>query len=184
MTPNSDSGAEDVVQIPDEKPESNGTHPNRDHSSPHGAENLQVSTISSCLLRFIRGRDIVRALAAKRWPKSHFHSPHAPKEDDGCQQGKRVLMKQWILDIVIVARDEDGDECGEQACQHGIQHRPSVRKDGVEHDTRGVNHGQLIEKLHFIFALEVSRAFHRIDIQQNEHLRVAWNKKLPRPITK
>lgn len=75
-------------------------------------------------------------------------------------------MKQWILDIVIVARDEDGDERGEQASQHGVQHRPSMREDGVEHDTRGVNHGQLIEKLHFIFATEVSRAFHHIEIER------------------
>lgn len=45
----------------------------------------------------------------KGWSQEELHHVHASEEDDGGQQRVCPLMEDWVLQIVIVKRDEDGE---------------------------------------------------------------------------
>ncbi len=98
-----------------------------------------------------------------------YHDVDASEENEGGQDRVGVLMESGILEVVIVARDEDGKRDTGDAQRDLDCLRPVVRKSGPEHpadrsvcicekgglqeidsQTCGVDHGQFINQLHRI----------------------------------
>lgn len=66
-------------------------------------------------------------------PKCEFHHPHRAHEDDGCEDGVRILMEGWVLQVVVVERyeycegdqeegEEEAEEAGARVGEGGIGH--------------------------------------------------------------
>jgi hypothetical protein len=106
-------------------------------------------------------------------------------------------MKGRILEVVVIACDEDC--AGEEGSSHDnrVPCRVAIGKSCVTHDTSGVNHGELIDQLHWVYtdtklhklAVSSLRAYLLVAILccasivfgMNIHFRVEWKKKLPEP---
>jgi len=83
--------------------------------------------------------------------EAEFHDIDGAEEDDGGQETVNELVEDGISEVVIEAGNKEC-ECEETERQEeGVSNGSSVREGGVEHDTRCINHRQLIDQLHGVF---------------------------------
>ena len=85
------------------------------------------------------------------WPQAELHHVHASEKDDSGQERICVLMEGRVLQIVVVERDEDGEGDQTKGKEKAELSRLRVGEGGVTHQTRGVNHRQLVNELHRIY---------------------------------
>lgn len=146
-----------VVEVPYPKSTKKDTQPKRNHD-PHCRENLTIPLVRPALLRFlILGHHtlllhrLVRCLSPlQARAEVDLHDVHGSEDDDSREQGICGLVEDWIFQVVVVARDEDGE---------GDEGKPEDERDGgllvvrkccVAHEAGGVDHGEFIDQLHGI----------------------------------
>lgn len=95
-TPVPQGGTESVVQVPNQKAEGYRTQADGDHL-PHRPENCKIALILFHLLS--RGPI---CLGSFRRAKRDFHGIDAPEEYNGGEQGKHILVKEWVFKVMIV----------------------------------------------------------------------------------
>lgn len=137
------------------------------HNGPHFRENVLVRRLSRCgICRRLSGRWILISLQPVLFipfPQSRsegaFHDVHAAQEYGRRQDGVGVLLEGWILEVVIVERDEhrQGHECNAQQDTELLRLGPG--KGCVDHEACCIYHGQFIDELHRICrAVHASRS--------------------------
>lgn len=178
--PATQNRAELVVQVPDEEPHSDGAQSAGDHL-PHRREDLRVATVATGLFLVVDGKLAMPAQRRSfRRPQRRLHGVHAPDDDGGGQNGKHDLVEDRVAEVVVVGRDEDGEGDGEDGEQDAAARAASVGVDAVEHDAGGVDHGELVDELHWVCALVREDSIFRGDGRL--HFSVEWKQTLPRPM--
>lgn len=84
-------------------------------------------------------------------PQRHLHHIHTPQQHYSCENRICVLMKGGILQVVVVKSYEDckGDE-GEGEVE-AEESRARVGEGCVAHQAGCVDHGELVNELHWVF---------------------------------
>ena len=113
-TPATEAGTEIVIQIPDPEPPKKHAQSIDDHKL-HSFQNRKVSRVFG-FLSLLRWDEQSTLLASQtvffRRPapsrtESDFHRVHTPHDDDDGQDGKRILVEDWVLQVMVVQGDED-----------------------------------------------------------------------------
>ena len=164
VAPLSERGAVGVVEGPDEEAADEDGKAYAD-GLPHQANDLLVSRIDP---RFFQSRALAyRDLAALIYrfaivvtipflvpeirPQLQLHHPHAPSQDSRRQQGIARLMERRIATPMIPPGNAHRQRRRRHAEQSGDRPRRTVLEGGPEHDEGGVDHAQLVDKLHRVF---------------------------------
>ena len=64
-------------------------------------------------------------------------------------------MEGWVLEVVVICCDEDGERDQEESNAQSIHARPLIGKGGIAREAGCVNHRQLIHQLHRILQARV-----------------------------
>lgn len=146
----------DIVQMPGSEAAQKYTQAKGNHL-PHRAQDLLVSLVFLVLYCFCAttplGVCCLSLLRAKPWPDVDFHDIHSSEQDDGCENGICGLVEGRVLEVVIVECNEQSKRDQADRQRRRIQSRFAIAEGRKVHQTRGVNHGQLINKLHRILAI-------------------------------
>lgn len=157
LAPASQRGAELVVKGPDEEASQEHAQSVDDHE-PHRLQRLHVPHVLVVLSLLRRdGQTLPLALQAVLLARlapfraeRHFHRVHAAQDDNGGQERVRVLVEDRVPEVVVIQGDEDR-ETGQEDCKKDPDPgRSRVREGCVAHQTRRVDHGELIHQLHGI----------------------------------
>lgn len=144
--------AEVVVQIPDKEPTEEHAQSVHDHK-PHRLESLHVAHVL-VMLAFL-GRHlfapllplqpVLLARVAPFRPKGHLHGVHAAQDNDRGQDRVGILVEHWVLEVVVVECDEDGQS--EEGDREEESHTRGARvgERGIAHQAGRVDHGQLVD---------------------------------------
>jgi len=149
--------AEHVVQVPDTKPTKEHAQSVADHI-PHSFENLHIANILVVLvLPSGNGQALLfacKAILLARTPPFRterlFHGVHTPQDHNGGQDRVRILVKNGVLQVMVVKGDKNGERGQRYRKSKTDDCWPRVGKGRIGHQTCGVNHGELIDKLHGI----------------------------------
>lgn len=155
LTPLSDCGTELVVQGPDAKAAQEHTQSIPNHK-PHGLESLHIADILVVLMFFGRYRQsllfacyaVFLARVSPSRTKGHLHCVHTPQDYDGGQYRVGVLVEHGVLQVVVVEGDENGQRREGNGQDNADAGGSRVRKGRIAHQTRSINHGELIDQLH------------------------------------
>jgi hypothetical protein len=161
MPPASQNRAVLVVEIPHGEPAEESRQPRADHP-PHLAQDLAVAVVSACLLCLVRrGQTLLILATALQLPlfpalavertDADFHDIHRAQQHDRGQDRVRVLVERRVLQVVVVSRDEDRQTRESETQQSPERLLALVLERGPEHQTGGVDHGELVDELHRIF---------------------------------